>query len=254
MILTSTTEKVRFTPAAHADKPGPPVYLLRAGSVIERGQLEAELAGPYRAGRVYGYELRAAIQSGVATLLAGDAGQDRMFELVAREEEAMTAAAEAIAAGQTPAETTLNADEQRALAEMRRILAEHWPEYRELVAQLERRRELAPVLAFRRFCAGWENVGTTFARGPDGLVSDTALRGLSEFDIIAAGNYAYGLLYAGGQEGNSVPPYASASGPATSSSDALSPAADGTSPAKGGRRTRAPRSRRGSGASSTSGS
>lgn len=254
MILTSTSETVRFTPASRAGEPTPPVYLLRAGSVIERGQLEAELAGPYRAGRVYGFELREAIQSGVATLLAGDAEQDRLFALVAQEEEEMTAAMEAAAQGRDVPASSLSADDQRALADLRRILAEHWPDYRELVAQLERRRELAPVLAFRRFCTGWENVKAPFALGPDRQVSDAALRGVAELDILSAGNHAYSLLYAGGQEGNSAPPDASASGPATSSSDAPSPAAGGTSPGNDGRRTRAPRSRRGSGASSTSGS
>lgn len=240
MILTSTTQTVPYTPPWLEGEPGAPVFHLRAGSVIERGQMEAELAGPHRAGRVLGYELRLAIRTGVETLLAGDTELDRVLGLVAAEAE-----------GEADAFTD---GDKRLLADMRAVLAEHWPDYRELVAQLERRNQIAPIVALRRFCTGWEGcsgdsgVEAVFARGRDGLVTEAALGGLSHLEMLMAGNRAYSLQYASGQEGNSQRPSSSDVGPQTSSSDEAS-TADGGSATKPGKKTPGSRSRHGFGRS-----
>lgn len=210
MILTSTTATVPFTPSWQCvdgePKPGAPVFHIRAGGVIERGQLEAELAGPYRAGRVYGFELRGAMRTGVVALLADDPEFERVLGLIDAEAEAEAGGA------------TLTEDDAQFFAQIRNILAESWPEYRDLVAQLERRRELAPVLAFRRFCAGWDHVAVPHALGRDRCVTEAALRGVDPLDMLAAGNRAYSLLYADDQAGNSERPGSSAKDLKTSTS------------------------------------
>jgi len=230
MILTSTTASVPFTPSwlcvDGEPKPGAPVYHLRAGGVVERGQLEAELSGQLRAGRVYGFELRGAIRSGVVALLAEDPEFERVLGLIDAEAEAEAGGAQ------------LGEDDARLFAEIRNVLAECWPEYRDLVAQLERRRELAPIAAFRRFCTGWNNVAAPFAIGRDRCVTEAALRGVDPLEMLSAGNRAYSLLYADDQAGNSERPGSSAKDPQTSPSADTS-TADGSSRARSGRKTRA---------------
>lgn len=238
MIVTSITAPVPFVPSWREGDANPPTFLLRAGSVIERGQMEAELSGQYRAGRVFGFELRAAILGGINALLADDPDQDALIALVSAEGE-----------GEALAESDV-----RLLADARGVLAEHWPDYRDLLSQMERRREIAPIVALRRFCTGWENctndagAPAVFSRGRDGLISDAALGGLSALELMSAGNRAYGLQYASGEEGNSPRPPVSGDGPRTSSSDDTS-TADGKSVKTDGPKTRAPRSPRGSGRS-----
>lgn len=227
MISTSTTETIPFTPKWLEGEDAAPVFHLRAGGVIERGQLEAELAGPYRAAKVWGYELSAAIRSGVCALLHDDPELDRLLGLI--EAEAAIANAE-----KGDDVEPLSEDDQRTLAEVRAVLAESWPEYRELVAQLERRREIAPILAFRRFCTGWDNVKTAYARGRDGQVTEAAMRGVAHLEMLSVGNRAYSLLYPDvSTEKNSSRPESSENGQTTSGSDATS-TEDGNSPASAG--------------------
>jgi len=219
MISTSTTEPVPFTPKWREGDADAPVYHVRAGSVIERAQLEAELAGQHRAGRVFSFELHAAIDSGLRALLTGDPELDRSIELAIAEDKDLTAEDRQFANG------------------LRATLAEFWPEYRDLVAQSERRREIAPVLALRRFLVGLENVGVELERGRDGLVAETTLAALNPIEMLAAGNFAYSLLY-GSAEKNSERPLSSDSGQSNSNSGERSKAA-GKSTGKGGRKTHA---------------
>lgn len=227
MITTSTAETVDYTPPWF-DTPGnsdksPPKFFLRAGSVIERGQMEAELAGKYQSGQVYGYELRAAILGGVQKLLAEDPELDRVLALLEVEAEEIASAGsdDTVEPGDTDGATEgtpdkkpgegptskLSDEERQLLDEVRKVLAEHWPPYRELVEQLERRREIAPIVALRRFCTGWENVtndknkAVPFTRNRDG-VTDAALGQIKRLELMVAGNRAYALQYAAGQEGN----------------------------------------------------
>lgn len=235
MIATDTVTSHRFTPRWRADEEAAPAYFLRAPSVIERGQIEAELSGEHDAGRVFEFELMSAFRNGLTTLLAGDPGLDRLLELVDCEAEGVKLAGE----------------DRQALVEARSVLVKHWPEYRELVAQRDRRREIAPIIVFRRLCTGWENVDVPFSRGSDRLIPDGTLMCIDPLELTAAGNFGYGLMYGAADERNFPQPSPSTEDPATSSSDTSR--ADGTSKGKSGRKTRASRSRRGSGASSTSG-
>ena len=236
MILTSTTQAIRFTPSWREGSPNAPVYHLRAGSVIERGQLEAELAGMHNAGRVFAFQLEQVMREGVTTLLADDPGLDRVLEVVALVED-----------GQD-----LSADDARMMAEVRGILAEHWPEYRTLITQSQRRTEIAPVVAMKRYCVGWDNAvseqgeAVAYEAGRDGQVTDKALSALQALDLMVAGNRAYALQYGAGQEGNSARAASSESDPQTSTSDGASKAA-GTSAVSDGKKTRASRSKAGSG-------
>lgn len=223
MLTISSKDAVRFTPGWQQGD-GAPVYLLRAGSVIDRAQLEAELAGEHNAGRVFAFELMEAFRTGVLQLLGSgdDAGQVL----------AIAAAEMALQPGEK-----LPDDEARTLAEARDVLAQHWPDYRAIRSRQSRRQEMAPLLAFRRFCIGWENVSAPFTRGPNGLVTDEALGQIDPLELIAAGGHAFGLLYPTDQEGNSQRPSQSGDGPKISKSDAPSKAV-GKSPARGGRKTR----------------
>lgn len=250
MILTSTVETTPFTPPWLCNKDGTPqggapVYHLRAAGVIERGQMEAELAGPYRAGRVLGFELRQQMQAGVQVLLADDPDLDRVLATVAE-------AGEAELEGRQ-----LGGEDTQLLKDVAAVLTEHWPEYRDLVARAERRREIAPIVALRRFCVRWENVTddagepVEFAKGPDGFVAEKALGRLSQFEMLIAGNRAYSLQYAGTEAKNLPRPGSAAKDPQISNSGGTSKAA-GKSAKPAGTKTRASRSPRKSGQSSTS--
>ena len=244
MILTSKGATTPYTPPWMCDdagnaKPGAPILHLRAGDVIERGQMEAELSGPHRSAQVWGFELRQAVRGGVIALLADDPDLDRLLGLIDAEGEGET--------------ETLSADDRALLASVRKVLAECWPGYRDLVAQLERRRAIAPIVALKRYCVGMEIEGVTFELGRDGQVSDATMSQLEPFLISVAGNRAYELQQPRGLEGNSPRPSPSDASPKPSGS-ASRLKAGGKSPARVGRKTRVSRSPRGSGPSSTSGS
>lgn len=220
MILTSTTDPVRYTVPWREQETAAPAYLLRAGSVRERAQFEAELSGVHRAGRVFGFELRNAIRDGVMKLLADDPDLDRVMEVLGVDDE-----------------DGLPADDAQLLADVRKILAEHYAPYRDLIAQLERRRELAPIEALRRFLTGFENVDAKFARDRDGLVSESTLAALDPFEMMAVGNRAYALLYGGGDQERNFPPPLPSDGDQSSSKTGTSKAA-GSSVKRRGPKTR----------------
>jgi len=244
MILIDTKESTQFTPPWEVNdngslKRGASVFYLRAGSMIERSQMEAELSGIYRAGTVYQFELIAAIRSGVETLLAGDPQLDHILTIC-----------DAEAQGEAEG---LSEDDKRLLVETRKILSQHWPDYIDLLAQSERRRQIAPLVALRRFCTGIEAPGVEFKLGRDGLVSDETLAPLDPMVLTVAGGRAFNLQYPASTEKNSQSPSKSANGRATSRSGGGSKAG-GSLPGKRGAKTPASRSRSGSGQSSTSGS
>lgn len=231
MISLSTTAPVRFTPPWREQEDAPPVYLIRAGSVIERAQFEAELAGEYGAERVFDYELLAAMEEGLGHILPDAEARERVLD----------AARTDLGGGE------LEIAERQIVEEARELLREHWPPYRTLVTRAARRVNVAPVLAFRRFCVGWEGIDGEFAAGPDRLITMAALAAVNPIEMQVAGNVAYGLLYGHAHAGNSARPLSSESGPAISNSDEPSPAA-GKSKAKGGKKTPASPSPSGSGA------
>jgi hypothetical protein len=244
MILTSTTEPVAYRVPWRAEDPTAPRFLFRSGSVIERCQMEAELSGIHNAGRVSGYELRQASRRGIEALFAGDPEFDRMIELV--EAEAL------------PDAPPTSEDDKLLLAELHKLLNDNWPDYRDLIAQANRRRELAPIVALRRFCVGVEGSDVrgnpiVFARGRDGMVAEATLVAIDSVELMVAGNHCYGLQYglAESAEKNSGPPPASGADPATSPSAGTSRAA-GKSKATGGKKTRGSRRRPGRSPSSTS--
>lgn len=230
MIPTDITTGHPYVPSWRTGDANPPKYYFRAASVIERSQIEAELSGEFEAGRVFTFEVVTAFRNGLNALLEGDPELDHLLELVASEAEGVVIAG----------------DDRQALVEARAVLVRHWPEYRELIAQQERRKEIAPVLLFRRLCIGWNNVDVDFALGKDKLVPEAVLAKIDPMEMIGAGNFAYGLLYAGNEDRNFPPPSQSDAAPSTSSSDVSR--VDGKSKAKGGRKTPASQSQAGSGA------
>ncbi|MBP6031255.1 MAG: hypothetical protein KA533_07490 [Sphingobium sp.] len=220
MILSSTspTAALTFTPNWLEGTAAAPVYHLRAGTVMERELMEAEMAGEYQAGSVWQPELRDAICAGFAALGGEDA-------------ETLLALAESHFSG-----TIEDAAQQAVYDEALDVLARHWPDYRRLVAQSERREAIIRLVAFSRFCCGWENVRDAkgvlveFRRGADGRVAEAALARIPRFEMQAAGGAAYRLQYPElSAEKNSAPPSPSADGPEISTADAPT-GADGSSP------------------------
>ena len=220
MIATSTTQRIPYTPFWRAGEPTAPRYFFRAGSVVERGLMEAELSGIHRAAKIWQHEVQAAIRGGIATLLADDPELDRVLALFDEEDEA-----------------ALSDEDRRSRQEVLGILAEHWPPYRELNAQVQRRAEIAPIEVMRRFLVGFENLDIPFTRGVDGMVSEATLAAIDPLELKAAGNFGYGLLYPSEQTRNFQQPSASANGRKTSSTGKRRAA--GSSARKPGRKTRA---------------
>lgn len=206
-ILTSTTATLPFTPSWLEGQPGAPVFHLRAGSTIERGQMNALLDGKLRAARVFDFHLRQVKLDGIRTLFDGDPDFDRLIEIFSADAE----------------EAQKRSKEDAALAEqVEALLTQHWPVYADLVDQAQRRGELAPIVALQRFCTGWENVvdnqdkPVPFALGKDGLVADEALSRIPEFQMKAAGNRAFNLQFGWGEEKNFERPSSSDDGQKTS--------------------------------------
>ncbi|MCK0533403.1 hypothetical protein [Sphingobium agri] len=236
MIPTDTKTGHDYVPSWRKSEAAPPRYFFRAASVIERAQMEAELSGEQAAGRVFPFELIAAFRNGLHALLSGDPGIDTLLELIETE-----------ARGEI-----LTGDDRQALIQARGVLAQHWPEYRELVAQQERRKEIAPIVVFRRFCIGWDNVDVTWSLGKDRQIPEAVLAQIDPMEMIGAGNFGYGLLYGATDDRTFQQPSQSDADPSTSSSDMSR--ADGTSAASDGPATPASSSPDGSGESSISGS
>ncbi|TVV75547.1 hypothetical protein [Sphingomonas solaris] len=190
MIPISTTEPARWTPPWRAAATPVPVYLLRAAGVVERELIEAELAGEHRAGAVYPFQLRAAFTAGVHALIGETAPEDaeRLVQLIAQRDAAEGGEA-------------LSDDELALIAAAEQVMTEHYPAYRALIAQAQRREALAPVVAFQRLCVGWENVSAPYARDWSG-VTPAAMAAIDPFELRVAGRAAYNMLYAGAQSGN----------------------------------------------------
>lgn len=219
-------------------------YFFRAGDVLERADFEAELAGEYRAGTVYPFQYSLAFAEGVRALLADS--PDQAAQLIELEQSEA-----ALQLGES-----LPAEDVAALAQARELLDQYWPAYRALTGRDERRHEIAPVLAFRRFCTGWEGEGLPeFALGADRQVSLETMAALPGLDIKAGGSFAYRLLHGrGGEtEKNSDGPLPSGKGPKTSPSPKRKAGGGSKGPAtRTG--TRSSGSRPGRSTSSTSGS
>lgn len=202
-----TTDAQPYTPPWYRKGSGP-LFLIRAGDVGERELFEAELAGEYDAGRVLDMDLEAAFEEGIETLLA-DAPQqlEGLRALLAAERDIRDHNQQVLteALGKPVADQAafikeqcrqLPPGERQGLEEARRLMHQHWPDYRALVARQARRQSLLPLVAFRRFCAGWERLKQPFEAGPDGMPTLAAIRGIPQNDMKAAGLEAYRRLYA----------------------------------------------------------
>lgn len=191
-------ETIAFTPpwlatdAAGDDVKNPPVFHLRAGSILERDQFEAEMEGRHRAGLVLGFQLLEAAVAGVAALVPGDEGAG-LIELLRSE----------FADG-----SDLSAVERAQIKEMGDILATGWPEYGALVEREARRMAILPTLAFATWCTGWENVTDAdgapveYARDVRGNFADALLRCVPFNMIRVAGMEAYAMQYGRSQTKN----------------------------------------------------
>lgn len=221
-VLLSVASRFPFTPPWLEGEECKPVFLLRAAPVWERAEYEAELDAS-GAGDVLWLEFDAEFEKGLRTLLA-DSPDDvaLMLELLAQER-----------GGESLAEV-----DKAMLDQVREQLDQHWPGWKALKRREARRRALAPILAFRTFCAGWENVTGVdgqplpFARDARGHVAEAALAALDPLVLTVTGWKAHALQYNRGMEKNSAPPLKSDDAPKTSEA-----AAAGKSRAKTGPKT-----------------
>jgi hypothetical protein len=217
MIALSTAARIPFTPPWLADQADAPVFHIRAGSVVERGQLEAVLAGPpYNAGRVMPWDLADAAMDAARHLLDGEA-RGQVIEALQAMKASLGLA-------------TLPPEQRQLLIGVDESLMAAWPEYAALRQREARRDELLPLLAAKHFLVGWDNFDAEFVTDKDGRPSDDTLRALGMFILPMVGREAYRLLYAEDQRPLSPPPSKSGPDPMTS------PAASAPrSAAKGGK-------------------
>lgn len=220
-VRASTTAEGPFIPHWLREEAAPPTFHLRAGSLIDRALFEAELSGEFQAGRVWPFELAQTLAEAFRAIGGDDAGE--LLDLVQRELAHTTGSGEA-----------LTDAEQATLDGARQIAIQHWPDYAALVAQMKRREELLPILAFRRFCTGWENVPPPFQRGIGGIVADAAMKRVKPLQLRAAGIEAYNLQYLDEEaEKNSEAPSLSNASPPTIDLGAASTEGGASAPTTG---------------------
>jgi len=207
MILASTSAAAadRFTPGWIDPGPTAPVYLIRAGTPIERELLEAEMAGRYGAGTVWPWDIQAALIAGIQKL----ASEGDRAELIALVQADFAGAVE-------------GEEDRRKLIELKSVLRAHWPDYQDICMRMETRNAIVAPLAFAMFCVGWENAKADFATGIDGRVTPHAMKDIDPLHLRAAGMRAYDLLYVGSAEKNSDALWKSGDGPRTSDSPDVS--------------------------------
>lgn len=199
-----------FTPK-WIEGPGAPIFLIRAGDVIERELFEAILSGPvYNAGEVWPWEKHGALVEGIAAIGGEDAPQ-----LIALAEASMQ-------------EVLADPQEKALLAQVTALVAQHFPPYRALVEQDIRRRGILPVAAFCRYCTGWENVDAEMKRGVDGMIDASAIATIDPIMLRSAGMEAYNRQYGISARKNSASPLKSGDDQETSPSADAS-AKDGSS-------------------------
>lgn len=219
---------------------GGTVFMLRAGDVIERGEIEADLA-ELGAGRVFDFQIEEAFDAGLSALL-----KDHPDHLARVREVA--AAQAALGPGEQ-----LPMDEQGLLDGAREIVKANWAPFRSLIGQASRRNELVATLAFQRFCTGWKGEDLPdYRTSIDGRVDLEVMAQVPPVLIRLAGLRAYQALYATDQEGNSGRPLRSDKSRKPSNSGSSRKA--GSSGKRSGGKTPSRRSRRGASTSSTSGS
>lgn len=219
------------------------VFMIRAGDVIERGEVEAELA-EHGAGSVYSFQLNEAFTAGVVALLGDAESAEPILNALAAETDSQE----------------LSAEDRAGLDASREAVRKAWPAYRALLRQDALRSQLSPTIAFQRFVTGWEGEGLpAFRKGPDGLPPLELLAELDPMTVRVVGMNCYRLLFTGGEEGNSAPPLQSDKSQAPSQSD--KPARAGSSRPRStasqkssGVKIRSSSSRKASSPQSTSGS
>lgn len=232
MLISDARTPVRYTPPWVQDS-DPPVFFLRAGTVIERELFEADLAGRFNARVVYAHELRDAMLSGLRQFADAD-DLDRLM---------------AVALAGLSGKLENDAD-TAVYSALETQMRENWPPYHALCQRLETRRALIPTLAFMKFCTGWEFVFAAdtpdgeapeplvYARDGIGLVDQDVMRRLDPLMMRAAGNQAYQMLgVMPGQRKNSAPPSRSGGDKGTSTSPPPKPASTAKAARKGGSST-----------------
>lgn len=178
-------------------KSASPRFRIRMASLLERGEFDAELDGRHSASPVPAFIMLETAIAGVRALLE----EDDAAEI----EELLRAFHDPAAEGESG---EVSPRQRQQVAEVQDVLAKSWPDYRQLVEQNARYRQLMPLLAFQRFVDGWENVTGTdgkpveYERDKSGNIPDTVLRRIHPALLYAAGNRAYNFQYAAGEEKN----------------------------------------------------
>ena len=204
MIIASTAAAAAepYTPS-WVEGQTPPTFYLRAGDVIERELMEAQLASPaYGAAEIWPWERQRILLEGLSAM----GGDDAPF---------------LIALAETAAKASLDdAAEILLLDQATALVAQHFAPYRLLVEQADRRRGILPIVAFCRYCVRWDNLDADLKRGMDGMIDPASLSAVPPMLIRAAGVEAYNRQYGSAARKNSDAPLKSGADHRTSPLDA----------------------------------
>ena len=213
-IIASTAASAAepFTPKWLEGSAGAPVIFIRAGDIIERQLMEAELSGPaYNAGETWPWEKHSALIDGISAF----AGEDTAH---------LVALAETAAKGEL-----VDPGEVQLLQQVTQSIAQHFPAYRALVEREERRRAILPMVAFCRYVVRWDNVDGAPVRGINGFIDPASLTLIDPLLLRVAGMEAYDRQYGLSARKNSDAPLKSGDDQETSPLAAPS-GTDGSSP------------------------
>lgn len=193
-----------------------PAFGWRVPTVTERELFEGEMA-TYNALAVYPWDIATAFREGLEALLPDNPEDVERIDAI-REKQLLVE----IAGQKKGGADKLSAAESAQIAEATSALMRYWPPYRELVGQAAAREAIMPIVAFRRFVTGWENVldadgaEPVLRRGLDGLITEASISGIDSMLIRGCGAAIYRGMYPGGLEKNSAPPSTSGNTPVTS--------------------------------------
>lgn len=163
----SKNDIFRYTPGRFAGQDGAPVYLLKALSKMDRAQHARDVSAtgarcPTSAELVY------AMRSGVTEIVHED-DRTRCHSLL----DAFEA-------------KTLDADGEKALAELEQVMLRTCVHYAAIVAERNYYMQVAPMIAFQRFVLGWENVAHEYKRSGN-RIADDVFEQIDDSDVAEVG-------------------------------------------------------------------
>lgn len=196
---SATTHRHAFTPPWYEElTSNKPVFYLRAGSIADRAQYEADLDAE-TGGQIFPAQKDLAFQAGVEELLKDQEGQPentetraKLFELLAQ-----------IRGGET-----VSAKDRTFFNQAWDAIASEWPDLKALIRREALRDRMLPGLALLHFCTGFENVKDangeplTFEADNQGRLKEEVLLKIDPSDLWLVGQAAHNLQWGRSVEKN----------------------------------------------------